>query len=384
LSSLNNTSGDTGERTALVHREILQLGVLVIVAVAAFAITRAVAMNNRDMSLRDAAEWYRRGQQQIEGGSLDDAIDSFRRATVRNRGERRYVLVLARALTLKRDYEAARAALLTLRESVPDDPDINLQLARLAVARQDVTEALRFYHSALYAPWPLDQADAQRRVRVELIKFLLAHNQVNRALSELLALSTDLPDDAAQRLEVAQLFATAGDPAKALDQFQRVLRLSPEHREALAGAGEAAFHLGNYPLARTYLRRAPAEVDDVRTTLELVDSVLSNDPLAARLGTAERRRRLIADFSYAQQRLNTCLEQRADTQASDERVAVQAEAQAFADQLQPKRILDQDTVEAGVDLIYRTERRVAQRCGPLSAPDQALLLIGRQHGGDAR
>ena len=43
---------------------------------------------------------------------------------------------------------------MTLRESEPEDREINLQLARLAASRQDVTEALRFYHNALYAPWP--------------------------------------------------------------------------------------------------------------------------------------------------------------------------------------------------------------------------------------
>ena len=33
--------------------------------------------------------------------------------------------------------------------------------------------------------------------------------------------------------------------------------------------------------------------------------MLSNDPLANRLGSAERRRRLVADFSYAQERLDS-------------------------------------------------------------------------------
>ena len=140
--------------SAPIHRELLQVGALLIVAVSAFFVTRAVAANNRDMSVRDAAEWYRRGQEQIDGRKLDDAVDSFRRATVRDRGEKRYVLALARALARNRDDDAARSELLTLRESAPEDPEINLQLARLAAARQDVTEALRFYHNALYAPWP--------------------------------------------------------------------------------------------------------------------------------------------------------------------------------------------------------------------------------------
>jgi tetratricopeptide (TPR) repeat protein len=104
------------------------------------------------MSVRDAVEWYRRGLGQLDAGHAEDAIDSFRRATVKYRDEKRYALALARALASTRQYEAARRALLALREAAPEDPDINLQLARLAADRQDVTEAIRYYHHALYAP----------------------------------------------------------------------------------------------------------------------------------------------------------------------------------------------------------------------------------------
>jgi Flp pilus assembly protein TadD len=379
LVSVNHPSSDSVDRAASIHREILQVGVLILVAVAAFFLTRAVAANNRDMSLRDAAEWYRRGQQAIEAGRVDEAIDSLRRATVRDRYDRRYVLALAQALALKGDHDAARSVLLTLRESAPEDPDINLQLARLAVARHDVTEALRFYHYALYAPWPNEQADARRRVRFELIRFLLTQDQASRALSELLALTTDLPDDGPLRLEVAQLLTRAGDNGHALDQFQRALRLAPESGEALAGAGQAAFRLGDYALAATYLRRAPADLAEVGNTREVADLVLSHDPLAGRLGSAERRRRLVTAFSFVQQRLSTCLEPRAGSQSTNDERALQNEAQEFEDQVKPPAILEQDTIEAGVDLIDRIEQHVIERCGPPAALDRALVLIGRQH-----
>src|SRR5436305_1376868 len=82
----------------------------------------------------------RRGQYALREGRIDESIDSFRRATVKNRVDQRYVLALAHGLELKGDTEGARAVLLALRESAPEDPDINLQLARLAAARSDVTE----------------------------------------------------------------------------------------------------------------------------------------------------------------------------------------------------------------------------------------------------
>ncbi len=283
----------------------------------------------------------------------------------------------------RRQYEAARSALLALRESAPEDPDINLQLARLAADRQDVTEALRYYHNALYAPWTTEQADARRRVRLELIRFLLTHDQVNRALSETVALSTDLPDDAAAHVEVGQLFASAGDSNRALDQFQRALRLAPDSGAALAGAGHAAFQAGEYLLARTYLRKAPDDMDRVTETRELVDLVLSSDPLAARIGSSERRRRLLDSFSYADERLSSCIEQHAGGQPPADELALRDETQDFKIQLTPS-LLEQDTIEWGVELIDRIEREVVQGCPPPALRDRALMLIGPHHGVDAR
>src|SRR6266700_3057139 len=83
------------ERATFIHHEIFQLGALILVAVAAFLVTRAVAASNRDMRARDAAEWFRRGQQAMQSGALDTAVEALRRATVRNREDRNYALALA-------------------------------------------------------------------------------------------------------------------------------------------------------------------------------------------------------------------------------------------------------------------------------------------------
>src|ERR1700687_5596139 len=105
------SSSDQGDgpetQSGRIHKEILQLMLLIGAAVVAFFVTRAIAANNRDMSLRDAAEWYERGQRQLNAGDADAAIDSFRRATVKHRDEKRYVLALARALASSRQYDTA-------------------------------------------------------------------------------------------------------------------------------------------------------------------------------------------------------------------------------------------------------------------------------------
>ena len=371
------------ERAALVHREVLQLTLLIFIAIAGFFLTRVVAANNRAMSARDAAAWYDRGQQALESGQIDLAIDAFRRATVRNRTETAYVLALARALALHHDDEAARQVLLTLRESQPENADINLELARLAAHGADVTEAVRFYHNALYAPWPAERTDARRRVRIELIQFLLTHDQPGRAGAELLAVAADLPDEPAAHVQVAQLFFQAGDYTHSLDHFERAVRLAPDDGVALAGAGQSAFRLGEYARARSYLVRAPRDVDEVATTREIVELVLADDPLANRIGSAERRRRLLMDVEYARQRLTACIGERAGEPKDDE-VVFQGEMEALSRQLSRTAVLDQDTIETGVDLVQRVAQHIMQRCASATVRDRALVLIGRQHSGAAR
>jgi tetratricopeptide (TPR) repeat protein len=378
-----SSATDEAAQAASIHREVYQVFILVAVAIAAFFLTSAVAASNHAMSLRDAEEWYGRGQDALGAGRIDEAIDDLRRAAVRNRTDKSYVLALAHALTLNHDDEAARSVLLTLRDSAPENTDINLALARLAAHRQDVTEALRFYHNALYAPWPAEMVDVRRRVRLELVRFLLAHAQAGRALAELIAASADVPDNPTARVEIAQLFAQAGDNEHALQQFQVALRLDPDDTAALAGAGKSAFQSGKYALARGYLRRVPDDVGDVADARQIVEFVLTRDPLASRIGTVERRRRLVSNLTYARERMIACVSQARAGETNADAALVQ-DANDFADQIEGTAPLEQDTIEAGVDLVSRIAGRIAASCPPTNALDRALVLIGREHGGDAR
>jgi Flp pilus assembly protein TadD len=369
---------------ALIHRDILQIGVLMLVAVVGFFLTRAVAANNREQTFRDAEAWYEQGQQLMAAGRVEDAIASLRRASVRNRYERKYALALAKALSQDGDTEAARAALLTLRETSPEDAEINLQLARLASQRQDVTEALGFYHNTLYAPWAAESAQERREVHFELIDFLLRHDQAGQALSELLAAAADLPDDAAAHVRTGQLFARAGDARHALDQYERALHLAPADREALAGAGTSAFSLGDFQLARSYLHRAPDDIDDVARTREVVDFVLSSDPLARRVGSVERRRRLAASLDYLDRRLKGCFPPGAATDEPHSAPTLEQETASVREQLKASAPLEQDVIEASVDLFDRIERYLSKTCPPPTARDQALTLIARAHATESR
>ena len=325
------------------------------------------------MSLRDAAQWYVRGREAQAQGRLDDAVEDFRRATARDRTNQTYTLALARGLALNHDSGGARALLMTLRESTPENAEINLELARLAARNADVAGAQRFYHNALYAPWAIDRTDDRRAVRFELVRFLLDQHQAERALPELLAAAADLPDTASAHETVGTLFAEAHDDAHALDQFQHALRLSPNDSAALAGAGRSAFRLGDLVRARTYLMHAIPSAD-VMALLALVEQTLADDPLASRIGSGERQRRLLSDLDYTRERLASCA---AGTQDD-----LESEADEFSKSLKrPTPVVDRDAVESGVELIDRMARQIVERCRPATTRDQALALIGQRHNG---
>ena len=364
-------------RARIVHQEVVKLVVLVGVACVTFFATRALAGYNRALGLRDAAEWFERGGCQLESGNVTGAIDAFRRATVKSPYNTRYSLELARALAIGHQNEPARNVLLALRESTPENRDVNLQLARLAADGQEVEEAVRYYHNTLYAPWPAGEEDTRRRVRIELIRLLLAHVEVNRAVSELVALSADVPEETASHVELGTLFAQAGDNAHALDQFQHALELAPDNHEALVGAGLAAFRLGNYMLARKRLQ-AVSDPGEARATRELVDVILSNDPLEVRIGAAARRARLARNLSFAERRLDNCLTTRSEPRPESD-LELRKELTTFVRQLK-RPVLEADTVESGVDLTARIATRMASLCPPATTLDRALSLIGQRHG----
>lgn len=377
---LQSASGGAARRADLVQREIPRLSLLIVLAIGAFFLTRAVALSNREMNRRDAAVWFDRGQEQLRAQDVSGAAESFRRATIRDRNNTKYVTELARALATGGRQPEARRVLLALRETEPDNAALNLQLARLAAARHDPTEALRYYHYALYSPATSEDDELRRRVRLELVEFLVSERLFSRAASELLVLASDARPTAEFHVRVGRLFARAGDTRHALEQYQEALQLDRNSVDALIGAGEIAFERQDYALARRYLRQvadpAPAHVSELRT---LVDLVLTSDPLAARIGAAERRRRLLRVTRYAQQRLSACA---ALTSAGPARQGeLSGEWETLAPRLREARAPDSDLLEAAVDLVERTEQAATSGCPPATLMDRALLLIAQWHRG---
>jgi len=365
-------------RLRQVRQELFKLIGLVVLASAAFAGTRAFAAHSRATRAADGEAWFRLGQDELARDRVPGAIDAFRRALAKVKDSREYSLALARALEQSGDADAAERALLALRESAPEDGDINLELARIAARRGDMTTALRYYRNALYAPSAAADENLRRGLRLELIDFLLARGERGRALSELLAAANDSPNDVPSAVRLGRLFAQAGDYRRARDQYRRALQIDARQPDALVGAGTAAFQLGDYAEARRDLAAAPSDDPAVAVMRDVATHVLSDDPLGVRLGSSERYRRLVADVMTVSNRLHTCLIQAAP---SDAVMAAVSAVDAFAATLRRRRV-DPDLVDDGLSVVFKGEQAVPASCGDPSPADRALVLIARLHGAD--
>ena len=355
----------------VVRRETVRLIILTSIATAAFVGTRALAQRAEDLAVEDAVAWYARGQELLTESNAEEAAVAFRRATMKHRGEKRYVLALAEALGRSGNPDPAARALLALRELSPEDVDVNLALARLARARGDSTEAVRYYQHAIYAP--AATAASSRDLRFELVEFLLETNQLARADSEIIAASIDLPDDPSIRLELAGLFLRAGNPARAGEQYDLVLKQDRTHLGAREGAVRAAFALGDYRRVAGY-RLPDTASSDVVAHQSVAREVISRDPLAPRLSAAERRRRLLLNITYIEERWEACPAAPAPVVYPGALVELRRAARRAA--------IGRDTeaLEAGMAVIDQLRQELEKVCRTGTPVDQALTIIIRGHG----
>lgn len=356
----------------VVRREAVRLVVLSTIAAAAFLGTRALAARAEHLAVVDAARWYDRGLEHLAASNGDAAAVAFRRATMKHRGEKRYVLALAEALGRSGNRDPAARALLGLRELSPEDADVNLALARLARARGDTSEAVRYYQHAIYAP--AATPGNTRHLRVELVRFLLENGQDERAVAELIAASVDLPADPAPRLELAALFLRAGNPSRAAEQYQLVLTQDRANLPALEGAVRAAFELGDYRAVAAF--RLPAMVSpETADRASVARDVLARDPLATRLTAAERRRRLLLNISYVEERWTAC-QVNAGAPAAHPQSLIDVRAAARRGTMGR----DTEALEAAMTILEGLRQELAQTCGPAPPADRALAIIARTHG----
>jgi tetratricopeptide (TPR) repeat protein len=334
---------------------------------------------------------YAVGLDYARASRFEDAIAAFRAALTCDPSNSQYQLSLARALRDSNDprrLDEAESYLLALWQRTPQDASINLALARVAAHRGSIEDATRYYHNAMYGVWNSDLDANRNKARVELIQFLLKKGARAQADSELIALVTALPPETGAHLQAAQLFEQAQDFPGALTQYEEVLHLDPGNGTALAGAGETAYHSGNYRSAEHYLRsavNANSTDADSRQLLASADLVLSANPFRSHISDAERNRRITAAFAQAEDRLVQCAQQlgvdlkAADNASTSPLPSLQARwLLAKPDLALLRSPAETDLPDTIMDVVFQIEQQTDATCGSPQGLDLALLLISQK------
>ena len=388
--------------------------ILIILTVAAAtgfaAVSHLVTRYNANQQAR-GRHLYEQGLAAAQASHYDQAIDAFRAALTCDPTNSQYQLSLARSLRDSNDprrLDEAESYLLALWQRAPQDAAVNLALARVAAHRGSVDDATRYYHNAMYGVWNSDLDANRDKARIELIQFLLKQNAPANAESELMALATALPPTPAAHLQAAQLFAQAGDYAGSLTQYRDALRLEPTNASALIGAGEAAYHAGNYTAAQHYLQAAlnlNPEDGNVRQLLVITELVLRTNPFRSHISDAERNRRITTAFTQSEDRLIACAQRTGinlstipskllpQAPASPNQPSQNHPSTSPASQLstlqsrwlatKPSLVrlnspAETDLPDEIMDLVFQIEQQTASTCGPPQGLDQALLLISQK------
>jgi Tfp pilus assembly protein PilF len=321
-----------------------------------------------------------------KAAQLKLALTDYRNALAYNPNNPIFQFHLARALAAAGRDDEARSYLLNLLADAPGSGEMNLELARIAAHRNSMAEAMRYYQGAIYGEWPNDPMAMRWQVREELCEALLKRGEVKQAAPEAMALAQNTPAGDLPRLKiVGPLLLRTQQWNRALDLYRTLLEADPRDEESLAGAGEAAFELGQYITAMEYFDRLPQErreQPDLAYRYDVSRRILAADPFLLGLPVEVRAQRVANALALAQARVESCARQSGQ---SLEQVAPQTDLQRVYAQGEPLqkdwtlRYLERfpDRLDAAMAYAFSVENAAATACGGPQGDDRALWLLGR-------
>jgi tetratricopeptide (TPR) repeat protein len=426
------TASDRIERRRLIFADSLSLVTLFAITALLAVFTNYLYQSYASHQVALANRWLQRGDEAMREGKPQAAIDALSSALAYAPSDRGTAIKLAQALASAGRLQEATVYFNALLENQQGSGLINLQLARLAARQGNESQAIEDYQKSIYGSWEGDGYVRRREVRFELINYLISHNRLDQARSELLVASGNAPeDDISVQLEIARLMEQADDPSDALHLYRVILRRHPSLQEALEGAGRTAFQMGRYLEAKKYLGRAlegpGADQEPLTTVQENRDRLNDATRLlllypSSRLSIHERGSRILNDRKLALARLAECRRDQVSMPAKNSaqvstpepksplipnplanlasrftnRPSKPAESplaaappvdplQALVERWQqlPVRLTlaelekDPELAQAQIQLIYDTELITQQVCGAPSGDDALLLRIAQ-------
>jgi tetratricopeptide (TPR) repeat protein len=370
------------------QRRVLLLSLIPLALLFVLTVTLAGTYHAREEAL--VRDWSRKGSEDLSAGHPTRAFEDFRNALSYDPDNDPVQLLLAEALLADGRLPEARSYLVNLWDRSPGSGKVNYDLAHVSMRMGDWEQAVRYFQTAIYGSWDDDPAQQRIKVRLELFELLLGRGQTSQAQAELASLAADIPpEDATLHEQIGRLFLRAGQPSKALAEFDVALRSDPRQSRWLEEAGNAAFAAGDYAKAETYLARAAREnpSDEDHELLRTVREVLDDDPLRAGLSNEERAQRSWRAFQQGLARLQECTG--SDTaspsseQTSSDLTPLVQDAKDIKSRVNLQSLRkDPDLRNEAMQLVFHIEETTSKSCGTPTGVDEALALIGKQHAGN--
>ena len=314
------------------------------------------------------------------------AIDDFRNALSYDPDNQVVQLRLAQALLADGQLTEARSYLVTLWDRTPGSGEVNLDLAHVSLRVGDWDEAIRYFQAAIYGSWDKDPAQQRRNVRLELGEFFLAQGRMSDAQADLASLAADVPPDDVLSLDkTGRLLMKAGQPRRALVEFEAALHINPRQSQWLEDAGNAALAAGDYATAEAYLARAvrenPSEQD--HELLATVRDVLGGDPFHSGLSDDEQANRSWRAFQQGLARLQQCTGGNAAPPSAGQPVSdllrLNRDAQSLKLNVNPRSLRRlRELRQEAMQFVFRVENTTASPCGNPTDMDRALILMGKR------
>jgi tetratricopeptide (TPR) repeat protein len=366
-------------------REVVLL-LCVLVLVLLFLFTAAVSRMYHKKIHTLADEWFAAGEERFQGGDAGAALTDYQNALVYSPNNTKFQFHLAEALAAAGRRDQARPYLLVLLSESPGSGEVNLQLARIAVANNSRPDALRYYQGAIYGEWSGDAIAMRWQIRRELCEYLISKRDFNEATPAVIDLAENTPESDPARLKVVgQLLLETQQWGRAQQVYRSLLSLDRYDEEALAGAGRAAFELGEFSAAlEDFNRLSPErrEQPDIAPAYEMVHRALAMSPYLAGLSPQVRAQRAVNALSMAESRAQSCARQNGlSLQETPPRTELQI-AYATSQTMGANwdlRDLEKfpDRLESATQTVFEIENAAAKTCGEPQGDDRALWLLGR-------
>ena len=371
------------------QRRVLLLSLFPLGLLFVITVTLARTYHVREAEL--ARQWLQQGNADMAAAQPAKALEDFRNALSYDPVNNLIQLRLAEALLADGRLPEANSYLLNLWDRTPGSGEINLDLAHVAARTGDEDQAIRYFREAIFGSWETAPAQQREKTRLELCNFLLDHNRLDDARRELAGLAAEIPpEEGALHDLTGRLFLKAGDSARAFTEFEAALRSNPNQSQWLDDAGGAAYDLGDYQKAETYLAQANRENHSVPTQqmLETVRALLRADPYLSGLSDEEQMRRSWLAFEQGLVRLRTCTEsvgKQPTTDSPSELQVLAKNAEDLKGRVNLQSLSKQPEMRNdAMRLVFRIEAETSSVCGAPSGADQALLRIGKKHEGSDR